>query len=150
LDRGRNGYDQTETGSAGTFTIGQTKNFTETFTSVPFGNTRVRVTIDSTNAVAESNESDNVRTFDLTIPPPDPELSITADRTLVRQGDMVTITWDATAVYPLNCTVTGPGGVNITDNAAPYNGSQNAGPISAKSEFTFRCVEPITNSTFTD
>src|SRR5690606_18176312 len=134
----------------GTFTVGQAKNFTETFTNVPFGNTRVRVTVDSTNTVQETNESDNVRTFDLTIPPPDPELTIDADRSLVRQGDMVTLTWDATAAYPLSCTVIGPYGVNVSDSVAPYDGSQSVGPISAKSEFTFRCVEPITNSTFTD
>lgn len=150
FDRENNGYDETETGVAGMFNVNESKNFTETFSSVPFGSISVRVTIDSTNAVTETNESDNVHTFDLIIPPPDPELSIEANRTLVRKGDTVTITWDATAAYPLNCTIIGPAGINVTDSTAPYNGSQNTDPITAKSEFTFRCVEPSTNTTFTE
>lgn len=150
LDEGRNGYEESETGSLGVVNVGQWANRSESFANVMFGNNRVRVTVDSANQIDEINESDNVQTLNFELPPPDPQLSIEADRTLVRQGDTVTLTWSAAAGYPMNCSVRGPAGVNVTDNAAPYDGTTNAGPITAKSEFIFRCTEPITNTVFTE
>ena len=147
FDRGSNGYDVTTNGSLGLLAVSASVNRTETVTNVPLGNNRIRVTVDSTNAVSEVNESDNVATLDIVIPPPNPGINITADRTQVRSGETVTLTWTAALVYPMNCRVFGPG-VNV--NPSGLNGTQLTQPITAKSEFTLSCTEPVTGTVFTD
>ena len=147
FDRGSNGYDVTTNGSLGLLAVSASVNRSETVTNVPLGNNRIRVTVDSSNAVSEVNESDNVTTLDIVIPPPDPGINITANRTQVRSGETVTLTWTATLVYPMNCRVFGPG-VNV--NPSGLNGTQGTQPITAKSEFTLSCTEPVTGTVFTD
>jgi hypothetical protein len=147
FDRGSNGYDVTTNGSLGLLNVSASVNRTETVTNVPLGNNRIEVTVDSTNVVSEVNEGDNVATLDIVIPPPNPGINITANRTQVRSGETVTLTWTATLAYPMNCRVFGPG-VNV--NPSGLNGTQATQPITAKSEFTLSCVEPVTGTVFTD
>jgi hypothetical protein len=147
FDRGSNGYDVNTSGSLGTLNVSASINRTETVSGVPLGNNRIQVTVDSTNAVTEVNEGDNVNTLDIVIPPPNPGLNITANRTQVRSGETVTLTWTAGVAYPLNCRVFGPG-VNV--NPSGTSGTQASQPITAKSEFTFECIEPITGTVFKD
>ena len=147
FDRGSNGYDVTTNGSLGLLAVSASMNRTETVTNVPLGNNRIRVTVDSTNAVSEVNEGDNVATLDIVIPPPNPGIDITANRTQVRSGETVTLTWTSAVVYTLNCRVFGPG-VNV--NPSGLSGTQLTQPITAKSEFTLSCTEPVTGTVFTD
>jgi hypothetical protein len=153
FDRDNNGYDQTESGSLGILNVGQGVNRTEVFTDVAFSGNRVEVTVDSSNAVTESNESDNQRVLDMTIPPPNPNLEITVSRQVVRSGETVNISWNTRATYPMNCSVFGPGinpTINFNPSVAGPTGTRQSAPINAKSEFTLRCTEPTTNTTWTD
>lgn len=147
FDRGSNGYDVDTSGSLGLLNVSASVNRTETVTNVPLGSNRIQVTIDSTNAVSEVDETDNVNTLDIVIPAPNPGLDIAANRTQVRSGETVTLTWTAAVAYPLNCKVVGPG-VNV--NPSGTSGNRLTQPITAKSEFTFSCVEPVTGTVFTD
>ncbi len=152
FDRGTDGYDQTATGNLGLLTVGQTVNRTEVFNNVAFSGNRVEVTVDSGNDVAESNEGDNVRVLDMTIPPPDPNLEITVSRPIVQAGETVTVDWNTSATYPMNCSVFGPGvgPIDFNPSVAGPSGDTLSQPITAKSEFTLRCTEPITNTSFSD
>ncbi len=152
FDRGQNGYDHTANGSLGTLTVGQSVSRTEVVTgSIPLGNNRVRVTVDSTNAVSETDETDNVRILDLNVGSPDPGLSITANPARVQNNQNSTISWTVGNPYPLNCSVFGP--AMTTRNFNPVtngpSGNASAGPITAKSEYTLRCVEPNSGTVFT-
>jgi hypothetical protein len=148
FDRNRDGYDHTVTGSIGTLAVGQTVTRTERVSgNIPFGNNRIRVFVDNTNAVTEVNEGDNVRVLDLTVPPPNPGLNLIADRYQVRNGETVTLDWSTAIAYPMNCRVYGPG---IDVNPSGVTGNRTTAPINAKSEYTFTCTEPVTGTTFTD
>lgn len=154
FDRGANGYDVTTSGSLGLLNVGASVNRTETVSGVPLGNNRIAVTVDSTNAVVEANEGDNTNSLDIVIPPPDPGLSITANRTQVRSGETVILSWIVGVPYPMNCRVFGPGIATYTFDPSISGGSagspRTTGAITAKSEYTLSCTEPITNTTFTD
>jgi hypothetical protein len=149
FDRGRDGYELTNNGSLGLLNQGASVNRTETVTGgIPFGNSRIRVAVDSNNAVNEINEGDNVRVLDFMLPPPDPGVNISADRIQLRNNETTVIRWSTTATYPtLSCTVMGPG-MNVSP--APLTGNQTTQPITSKSEYTFRCTETTTNTTWTD
>lgn len=147
FDSGNNGYETTNSASLGTLNISQNVTRNENVLNVPFGPTSIRILVDSSSAVAESNEGDNERTLTFTLPPPDPGLTISVDRIQVRAGESVTLTWSSVASYPMNCIVFGPG-VNISPS--PRNGTQLTQGINAKSEFTYSCTEPITGTTFSD
>ncbi len=148
FDRGRDGYEHTVVGSLGTLTVGQAVNRTERVSgNIPFGNARIRVYIDNTNAVTETDEGDNTRILDLTIPPPNPNLNLVADRYQVRNGETVTLTWSVGIPYAMNCRVYGPG---MDVNPSGVSGTRVTQAIVAKSEYTFTCTEPNTNTTFTD
>jgi hypothetical protein len=147
FDRGRDGFEYTTTGSLGLFTVGQTVTKTERVTgNIPFGNARIEVTADNTNAVTETDETDNVRTLDLTIPPPDPGLSLTSDKQRVRQGETATLTWSVATPYPgFTCQLYGP---NLTVNPSGNTGTRATAPIQSQSTYTFVCTEPSTNTKF--
>jgi hypothetical protein len=147
FDRGSNGYDVSTTGSLGLLAVSASVNRTETVTNVPLGGSRIQVTVDSNNAVSELNEGDNVTTLNINIPPPNPGLNITANRTQIRSGETVVLTWNAAVGYPLNCRVFGPA-VNV--NPSGLSGTQATQSITAKSEYIFSCTEPITGTVFTD
>jgi hypothetical protein len=146
FDRNRDGYDYTTTGSLGLVTVNQTVTKTERVTgNIPFGNSRVEVTADNTNAVAETDETDNVRTLDLTLPPPDPGLTFAVDKQRVRQGETANLTWSVSTPYAgLTCRVFGPN-VNYTG----ISGTQPTAAIQAKSVYTLECTEPSTGTKFT-
>lgn len=151
LDRGGDGsFEVTQTGAIGILTNGAVSGLlSQTFTNVPFGANLVEVAVDEPNQVTEGNEADNVRSYNFggMIAPPDPGLSITSDRSQVRQGEKVWITWDTTLTYAMNCRITGPG-MNI--NPSGLSGTRETGGVNAKSEYIFSCTEPITGVTFTD
>lgn len=142
-------YDTNLSGSLGLIAVGSPVNRTERFTGVKFGPINARATVDSTSAVAETNEGDNVGTLSVTILPPDPRITIVSDRIQVRRGETATLNWNTTATYRMNCTVAGPG---VTEPFDPSvngpTGSRVTQPINAKSVYTLTCVEPITNTTF--
>ena len=154
FDRGSNGYDVNTTGALGLLNVSASVNRTETVTNVPLGNNRIEVTVDSTNVVNEVNEADNVTTLDIVIPPPNPGLNITADRTQVKNGETVQLSWIVAVPYAMSCRVFGPGITTYTFN--PSINGQSAGspmtsaPIKAKSEFILSCTEPVTGTVFTD
>jgi hypothetical protein len=131
-------------------------NFTERITSVPFGTHSATIVVDSAGnpgAVQETNENDNsfVYNFGGVVAPPDPGLSISVSQPVVRAGETVVVSWNTNSTYPMNCSVFGPsfGPINFDPSVSGANDSRPSQPINAKSEFTLRCIEPITNTTFT-
>jgi hypothetical protein len=129
------------------------ENETETVNQpIPFGTHGIRITVDVADEVDETNEGDNVYIGTITNTPPDPNLSITANPTRVQNNQTSTITWTVGNPYSLNCSVFGP--AMTTRNFNPITngatGSTSAGPITAKSEYTLRCVEPVSGAVFTD
>ena len=150
FDKGANSsYDDTQTGAIGILSAGQTSAMlSKTFTSVPFGLNEVEVAVDEPNAVTESNEGDNIRVYNFNgmIPPPDPGLTLTASKTQVRKDETIVLNWGMTTSYPMNCRLFGPG-LNVVLSGT--SGVQSTNGITAKSEFTLRCVEPITTTAFT-
>ena len=120
---------------------------TRRFNNVIFGNTNIRVAVDTTNTVNEVNESDNVNTVPYTLPPPNPGLSITVDKDRVRHSESTVARWTVQATYPLTCRVYGP---NLDVNPARLPSDNRATqPIKAKSIYTLECTETSTNTMFT-
>lgn len=154
LDRNNDGsYDSTNSGTLPTLASGAYSTpTTQRFNNVSFGAIRLRVAVDTGNAITEVNEADNERVLaNITLPPPDPGLEIISDRYQVRNGETVVISWDTNVTYPMQCSIFGPGitTVNFDPSVAGATGTQVTGPIGAKSEFTITCREPITDTTFT-
>ena len=149
MDRDNNGYEETAgPANMGVLSAGQsTANLSQSFSNVPFGTVTVRITVDSENDVDETNESDNVLVQTLTINPPNPGLSITADRPQVRVGESTVLRWTTSLGYPMDCSVTGP---NVSVPNAGVTGSRATQPIDGKSEYFFRCTEPNSGATFED
>ncbi len=150
-DRGADGFEYTNSGALGRLTVGQSVNGTEIVTGgVPLGANRVRVTVDSNNDVVETDETDNIRTLDFTVGAPDPNLSITANPTMVQGKQNSTISWTMGNPYSMTCSVYGPGMITRNFNPATDGpgGNTSAGPITAKSEYTLSCS--IAGSVFTD
>jgi hypothetical protein len=119
---------------------------------ITFGVAPVTVSIDtpiaSGGSVAEITEgdADNTNTIILTIPPPDPGLSITADRMRVRNNESTVIRWKLATPYPgLSCQINGPG-AGVSLDPAPLTGNRATQPITAKSEYVFSCVDGITGT----
>ena len=149
FDRGRDGYELTTTGSLGLLTVNQTVTKTERVNGpIMFGNARIRVAADNTNAVIETDETDNERVYDLALPPPDPGLNLTADRVQLREGETTTLRWSTAATYPsLSCKLYGP---NLSIPSAGFSGNRTTAPITAQSLFTYECTESITGTIFKD
>lgn len=157
-DRTESGYDYITTGSMGLLTVNQTFSKTERIPGpIHFGDLPIRITADHTNQVTETNEGDNVLTTTLRIPPPNPDLNITADKEQLREGETTTIRWTSRIVMPrfftqytyqMNCRIFGPNiDINTQSNVA---GSTETAPITAKSVFTYQCTEGFTGTVFTD
>jgi hypothetical protein len=71
-----------------------------------------------------------------------PDLTIAADRQIVRNGEQATLTWNVTNITGITCSVTGPG-VNIPAATLP-TGSVQTNAITAKSEYELRCTDGTT------
>ncbi len=129
-------------------------NFSERINNVTFGSHTATIVVDTNNSVAETNEGDNSVTYNFggAIPPPNPNLGITVSRPIIQAGETVMIDWNTGAAYPMNCSVFGPGvsPINFDPSVTGPSGDTLSQPITAMSEFTLRCTEPITNTTFTD
>ena len=150
FDNGRNGYEPPPySGSLGQVAAGDTVTRNETIPGPIFmGNNRIRVFVDSSSAVTEVNEADNERVRDIVVSPQNPGLSITADRTLVQNGQIANIQWSTAIQYPtLLCQVSGPG-VNLSPSATSGNADTQA--IRAKSEYIFKCTETVTGTVWND
>ena len=118
---------------------------------IGFGNFTVKVSVDtpiaSGGSVSETNESDNINTATLTIPPPDPGLSLTVDKQRVRSGETTTIRYTIANPYTgISCVTYGP---NLPATAAALpSGSRNTAAITSASLYTLECTEATTNTKF--
>lgn len=149
-------FDSTSNSVVANLIAGATSaNETVTLTNVPFGIHQVHVLADANNQVVESDETDNLRTLTITLPPPNPGFDTSAtigiwpqDR-IVRSGDRTTINWNTGVTYPMSCRVEGLG-VNVTFNPSVDGPTGNAetGAITATQEYTLTCTEPITGTVF--
>jgi hypothetical protein len=95
--------------------------------------------------------ADNERILPVTLPPPNPNIEISADRLLVRSGEKITLTWNTKAAYLTSCSVTGPsiGAIPVGPSVTgAITGTIPSGIINAKSVFTLSCV--VAGTTFTD
>jgi hypothetical protein len=144
LDRGNDGtWDNLGNPlNMGNYVAGQAVTVTDTFNNVLPGEHRVRVTVDTTDAVDEGpGESDNVQEFVINVAMADPNVQINANPSQVRPSGQVTLTWDADIYYPypdMECTVVGPGGINETNVNLPD--SLLTPDIVAKSVYTLTCT----------
>jgi len=126
------------------------------FTNVPFGRYTIRIDADpQPDVIPESNELDNwAERADYILPPPDPNLRLgVSPGTVVRAGTVVTLDWTVNVSYDMTCTLIGPAlasAVSFNPRTNGTTGTVTAGPITATSDYTLTCVEPITNTTFTD
>jgi hypothetical protein len=117
---------------------------------ISFGSLSIKVSIDtpiiSNGSVSEVTEgvADNTRTTIFTVPAMDPGLSITTDKVRVRNTETATITWSVATGYPgLSCQTYGPG-----ISATSLSGNAPTKAITAKSEYTFKCTEAVTGTTW--
>jgi hypothetical protein len=133
------------------------------FDDVPFGDHQVcaRVNLDGSPNFPEYDTTftNNTNCELVSLPVPEPPMSISADPEIIRNGQTSDITWTAHTSYPLECTVIGAGGINDTFRAdanylpsgsgsGAYTETVTTGPLSGKSEFIIECTEPHTNTTF--
>lgn len=120
-----------------------------TFMSVPFGETRVRVTVDNTNLINESNESDNTKDFIFTLLP-QANLQINTDDKIVKIGDSTVLRWDTGVSYPMSCEVSWPGGVlhSFDPDVDGPTGNIATNVIQGEINYTLHCVEPVTGVNF--
>lgn len=119
--------------------------------SVPFGDHRVYVRADQPgDVIDETDETDNEDDRLVTVPPPDPDMTLTVSDEYVRAGEDVTLSWNMVGVYPMDCSVFGPG-MATHDFDPSVDGPSDfvtVSDLTAKSEFTFECTEPVTGVTF--
>lgn len=157
-ERDNGSFDVTQDFPVTNLNSGQTSaNQTITLSDVLYGPHRLRVIAEHGNAVPETDETDNVRTITVTLPPPDPgfgtspTIGIWADRTILRPEETTTVYWNTNVSYPMNCTVAGPGFTRSFDpSVAGPTGSEVTLPSVSTQVYTLRCVEPITNTTFSE
>ena len=161
-----------------TAAVPQSPTLTRTFTNVSFGTHEIcsRVNLDnSPNNYPEAsiNFANNEQCTNITLPVPRPPMDITADREVIRAGEVVTLDWTVNVTYELDCTVQGAGGLNESfntlivsstmsnsvNNAASvllavagsgHSDSFTTSPLTSTSEFIFQCTEPITGTSFTE
>jgi hypothetical protein len=153
FDKSANGsWDATNNGSIGLLTAGSGFSTSEIVSGgIPLGPNRYEVFVDSTNAVAEGNEGDNTRVFDINVEPPDPLVNLTVAPSQVQNGANTVVSWNAPLpTYAMNCSLYGPGMTTHTFNleTAP-TGSRTAGPLTAKSVYTLSCTEAASGKTYT-
>ena len=158
--------DPDQTSSVGSYTGGlnptgtagdQSATLTRTFDDIPFGTHTVCALVNLDAPIYTeypNNTANNTHCASVTIAVPQPPLSITSSKNLIRAGETATISWSAHTAYTMNCTVSGAGGLNTSFDASanhptgPVTGSQTTTAISNTSEFTLSCIEPHTNTTF--
>ncbi|MCA9367000.1 hypothetical protein KC887_01900 [Candidatus Kaiserbacteria bacterium] len=101
--------------------------------------------------------TNNSECYDITLPVPQPPMTIEARRVgttakteLIRVNDSVDIYYNVNVTYALNCTVRGPGGVNVASFNAAAVGPQTVttSPLTSTSKFVMDCTEPLTNTSF--
>jgi len=127
------------------------------FNGVPFGTHQLcsRINLDSSPNFPEANlnPANNTSCSNVTLPVPEPPMTLTADRKVIRTNQSVTLDWMINVTYRLDCQVVGASGLNETFNTLdfsnPHNGSFTTGPLTSSSLYTFTCNEPITDTTFT-
>jgi hypothetical protein len=155
LDRGNDGvmneteYDFIATGLQANEGTGMRSLFLAN--NVPLGSHRVYVMADVYDEVAESDETNNERSISLLVTAPDPNISLTADRTMVRREDVVNLQWDINgATFLTVCVIQGPGIFVTPVYPGPTTfGTIDSGAIVSKSMYTLTCTAPDGN-TFTD
>lgn len=108
---------------------------------IPIGTVVVQSEIDKGNAVAETNELDNIGNVSLSVLAANPGISLTVVPAQVQNNQSVTISWNVANPYPMNCSVFGPNLATVTFDPAVNGaaGNATAGPITAKSMYTISC-----------
>ncbi len=152
IDYGNNGsYDVSQTGTTGSIASGGSTNGSVIFSNVPFGNNNIRVTVDTTNVVNEVSDADNSGTLAMNLLPV-VNLELSTDKNIVREGQTAVISWNTQAVFPLDCTVSGPSispSYTFDPSTDGPTGSLTVGP-SSKSEYLLSCFESVSGLTFTE
>lgn len=143
-------FDVTRYDALPTLAVSDGTNEQETIAGpIPIGNHAIRISVDLPgNDIDESNEGNNVYNGTVTVTAVDPGLSITADRTQVRNGETTIVRWTVAIPYSgLSCRISGPG---INDPASLTGGNRSTLPIAAKSEFTLTCTDSTLGTVWKD
>jgi hypothetical protein len=143
-------FDVTRTDALPTLAVTDGTNEQETVAGpIPIGNHAIRISVDLPgDDIDESNEGNNVYNGTVTVTAVDPGLSITADRTQVRNSETTIIRWTVATPYSgLTCRISGPG---VNDPASLPSGNRSTLPITAKSEFTLTCTDSTLGTVWKD
>lgn len=146
-------------------TAEQSDPISQTFdTGIPFGDHQLCAEVNqaagglytATDLYPENDTTgfvNNTACAGISLPMLAPPMTLDVDRSLIRSGDSVTVSWSAETAFPLTCTVNGPG-ISTTFDASdsypgPTVGNQSSGPLQSKSEYTLTCIENITANNYT-
>ena len=141
---------QTSFANINSLPVGGDSSQSHVFFNVPFGANQFSLAADIDDSVRESNEGDNAFSTTNTLPPPPPDLELTADEKLVRSGNSTTVRWNTNVTYPMDCRLSGPG-VPLTQfdpSVSGATGSVLTGALDATSVYELTCNEPTSNTNF--
>jgi hypothetical protein len=115
-----------------------------TLGSVPFSVTDdIVFEIDTNDDVAEIDETNNIFTTGFSLPFPPPTMSITGPG-VIRGGGKAEISWEVSALYPVTCTVQGPGfpePFTVTVVAgSPTANSRESAELQNAAQFVLTCI----------
>lgn len=109
----------------------------------------VRVRIDEDpDRISESNENDNVTERTIDVDPPEPILSLTPDRDVVREGQTAELDFDVPVNYALDCELNGGGLTYTFSTPSETSGTQTTDPLANTTEFTLTCNDPAYTETY--
>lgn len=132
-----------------------------TVNDVPFGThvVRARVNLDPTTIFEGDGDemNDNIVFHTFTLPVPQPPMSITADRRVVRRGQATNVNWEVSSGFDLDCVVRGAG-IAVTDielrpasgSAVTVDDTQGTTNILSTTDVSLTCTEPTTGTAFTE
>ncbi|MFW6210337.1 MAG: hypothetical protein ACOC4E_02485 [Patescibacteria group bacterium] len=137
-----------------------------TFDNIPYGTHDAEIEIDlprpgviaedlpTATPDDEDVEGNRFETLDIEVPVPPANLTIDLDRTLIRSGQTVELTYTASSLWAGTCTVIGTGvDVDFTlfgDPAVTESDTIPSPELSSETAYTITCTETNTGDSFTE
>ena len=162
FDKGNNGSQDVSSVNelGGNIAIGSSVSRQVQIANVPFGVNSVVIELNPNGLIAEKDLGNNIASLTTALPPPDPGISLTVDREIIRAGETTRLDWNTNTVYPMNCVVYWQGNQRqfnpSVDGNEDGDGDGATGyidptdPIEASTDFVLECTEPATNTVFKD
>lgn len=140
------------TGTASALGSGDVEAVSFPVSDVPYGEYEVFVHVDPDDEIAEENtENNTVGPVRLTVPPPDPDVSLRLEQSVLRSGQQGILYWQRDPEYPIECTLEGPGlledpedpdsvTIRITYSVSEASGIVVTTPRFNTSQYRFYCA----------